>query len=143
MNVSFLYPLKITENQRFGNVLSGYRKKALVWNRLIWICYLCFLDIALVIFHGYNKISKNKNIRQWKLLWGCGWGSENHNQFQNFFGLDIGNFWHLQPQLFEQRLTTLCLLFINILYWLKILSEHSIPKDKKMCSALSLILTWK
>ena len=30
----FLYPLKISENQRFSDVFKGYRKRPVVWNRL-------------------------------------------------------------------------------------------------------------
>lgn len=31
INVIFLYPLKMSENQRFSDVFKGYRKTALVW----------------------------------------------------------------------------------------------------------------
>ena len=34
VNVSFLYPLKKSENQRFSDVLGGYRKGTLAWNEL-------------------------------------------------------------------------------------------------------------
>ena len=46
-NISFLYPLKISENQRFSDVFRGYRKEHLTWNELIF----CFSDT----FREYRK----------------------------------------------------------------------------------------
>ena len=34
INVSFLYPPKTSENQRFADVFEGYRKGTLAWNEL-------------------------------------------------------------------------------------------------------------
>ena len=47
-NVPLLYPLKISENRRFSDVLRGYRSGTLVANELIWTLISLLLNFLNV-----------------------------------------------------------------------------------------------
>ena len=58
-NVSFLYPLKTSENRRFSDVFRGYRKGTLAWNRLRYLIRYTLKMLFCAISRGIKWYSRS------------------------------------------------------------------------------------
>ena len=71
-NVSFLYPLTTSENQRFSDVFRGYRKWSLAWNMLMYDFMYNFEQIFaywIFICLLIGSISRQKNCNSSVIIW--------------------------------------------------------------------------
>ena len=81
-NLPFLYPLKMSENQRFSDVFRGCRNGTLAWKGLMWCEKIsewgCFLkkakekrrpsDFPILKISRFLKFHKNKTMSSFILL---------------------------------------------------------------------------